>query len=159
MTTMIMTMKHFGIFLWLHLCVVSSGFIITTKFNNPTSQNERRRNSRLHQQQQGSDDVASPSNSDLLASLYARQKDLEKGIGKRYVVRTMIGFLNVHSSYMDGPYETSNIVRSLSEGTIITSTGPNVTIGFPPEQWIPHDKGGWSVAKFRGFTWLDEIEE
>lgn len=158
---MIMTMKRFGIFLLLHWYTVSSGFsIITTKFNNPSSRNEPRKNSRLHQQQQGSDDVASPSSSsDLLASLHARQKDLERGIGKRYVVRTMIGFLNVHSSYMDGPYETKNIVRSLSEGTIITSTGPNVTIGFPPEQWIPHDNGGWSVAKFRGYTWLEEIQE
>lgn len=89
---------------------------------------------------------------DLLASLGRRQKALQMGIGKRFVTRTQKGFLNVHYEPTD-PYDTNNIVRQLQEGEIVTSTGP--TRGF----WIPHDRGGWSIAKFGGFTWLEPIEE
>jgi hypothetical protein len=89
---------------------------------------------------------------DLLASLGRRQKALQLGIGKRFVTRTQKGFLNVHYEPTD-PYDTNNIVRQLQEGEIVTSTGPKR--GF----WIPHDRGGWSIAKFGGFTWLEPIEE
>jgi hypothetical protein len=89
---------------------------------------------------------------DLLASLERRQKALQLGIGKRFVTRTQKGFLNVHYEPTD-PYDTNNIVSQLQEGEIVTSTGPKR--GF----WIPHDRGGWSIAKFGGFTWLEPIEE
>jgi hypothetical protein len=90
---------------------------------------------------------------DLLASLRSRQQELEKGIGRRYRVRTQLGFLNVHSSYKDGPWATHNIVSQLGEGDIVTSTGSQIG------DWIPHDGGGWSIAVFGGFTWLQPLED
>ena len=133
---------------------------IHTLFTYSESASTTRIYQQQQRQQQENDDI-SPEHFDLslVASLNARREALGKGIGKRYVVRTMLGFLNVHSTYMDGPYATNNIVHSLSEGTIITSTESNTTIGFPPEVWIHHDRGGWSVAEFRGFKWLEEIRE
>jgi hypothetical protein len=88
----------------------------------------------------------------LLQSLKYRQEALKHGIGKRYVTRTQKGFLNVHYEPSD-PYNTSNIVNQLEEGQIVRSTGP------PRGAWVPHDAGGWSIAKFGGFTWLEPIEE
>ncbi len=88
----------------------------------------------------------------LLRSLKYRQEALNHGIGKRYVTRTQKGFLNVHYEPTD-PYDTSNIVNRLEEGQIVTSTGP------PRGPWVLHDAGGWSIAKFVGFTWLEPIEE
>jgi hypothetical protein len=88
----------------------------------------------------------------LHRSLKYRQEALNNGIGKRYVTRTQKGFLNVHYEPTD-PYDTSNIVNQLKEGQIVTSTGP------PRGNWVPHDAGGWSIAKFIGFTCLEPIEE
>lgn len=102
----------------------------------------------------GEDTVSALSDQqDLFASLKARQVALQNGIGKRYRVRTQKGFLNVHSSYEDGPYETENIVNQLVDGDIVTSIGPRV------ENWIQHDAGGWSIAIFGGFTWLEPLED
>ena len=157
------TFLLFHLIHWLHVANLVS-FFSTSPVAAFHCQHQRRRLT-IHSQQRDSDDISSsqqPSDcttDPFLASLYARQEALEQGIGKRYVVRTMYGFLNVHSSYMDGPYATGNIVRSLKEGDIVTSTARNVTLGFPPEHWISHDQGGWSVAQFAGFTWLKEIQE
>lgn len=88
----------------------------------------------------------------FLTSLKDRQRELKNGIGKRYVARTQKGFLNVHHEPSD-PFANENIVAQLTEGQIVTSTGPSR--GF----WIPHDGGGWSVSKYQGFTWLEPIDE
>jgi hypothetical protein len=90
---------------------------------------------------------------DLFASLKARQEALEQAIGKRYRVRTQKGFLNVHASYQDGPYAIDNIVNQLEDGEIVTSTGSCI------DDWIPHDAGGWSIAVFGGFTWLEPLDD
>ena len=102
----------------------------------------------------GEDVVSSFSDQQgMLASLKARQVAIENGIGKRYRVRTQKGFLNVHSSYEDGPYAIDNVVNQLVDGDIVRSTGPRV------ENWIQHDAGGWSIALFGGFTWLEPLED
>ena len=90
--------------------------------------------------------------SSWMESLKKRQRALKQGIGKRYVTRTQLGFLNIHYEPTD-PHDTNNIVGRLEEGQIVTSTGP--TRGF----WIPHDGGGWSISKYGGFTWLEPIDE
>lgn len=87
-----------------------------------------------------------------MESLKKRQRALKQGIGKRYVTRTKLGFLNIHYEPTD-PHDTNNIVGRLAEGQIVTSTGP--TRGF----WVPHDGGGWSISKYGGFTWLEPIDE
>ena len=89
----------------------------------------------------------------LLQSLQQRVNDLDRGIGKRYKVRTQLGFLNVHASFEDGPWATHNIVAQLEEGEIVTSVGPRV------DEWVRHDRGGWSVAEFGGFVWLEPVDE
>ena len=88
----------------------------------------------------------------LLESLAARKEQLEKGIGKRYLVRTQKGFLNVHKTPEDGPYATDNIVNQLVEGQVVTSLD---RVG----DWIQHDAGGWSISSFGGFTWLEPLQE
>ena len=95
---------------------------------------------------------ASEKSQDIFSSLEARQKELNLGIGKRFVTRTQNGFLNVHYEPTD-PYDNTNVVNQLEEGQIVTSTGPARGL------WIPHDGGGWSIAKFGGFTWLEPINE
>ena len=90
---------------------------------------------------------------DLFASLRTRQEELWQGVGKRYIVRTLRGFLNVHSSHEDGPYAVDNIVNQLEEGDIVSSTGPRIY------SWIPHDAGGWSIALHGGFTWLEPLDD
>jgi hypothetical protein len=87
-----------------------------------------------------------------LHKLLAKRKDeLRRGIGKRYVVRTQKGFLNVHRTF-GGPYRTDNIVRQLVAGDVVTSIDRI-------QDWIKHDAGGWSIAKFGGFVWLEPIDE
>lgn len=88
----------------------------------------------------------------LIESLKKRQNALQQGIGKRYITRTQQGFLNIHYEPTD-PHDVNNVVGTLEEGQIVTSTGP--TRGF----WVPHDGGGWSISKYGGFTWLEPIEE
>lgn len=88
----------------------------------------------------------------LLTSLKKRQDELKEGIGKRYITRTKIGFLNVHAEPSD-PFDTDNIVHQLEEGDIVTSTGA------ARGAWIRHDQGGWSISKYGGFTWLEPIDE
>jgi len=92
------------------------------------------------------------SSSSLFQSFNDRQKELKEGIGKRYIARTQRGFLNVHNEPTD-PFDTDNIVDTLSEGQIVTSIGPSQGL------WINHDAGGWSVSKFGNFTWLEPIQE
>lgn len=94
----------------------------------------------------------SQTDASLYESLKERKNALKHGIGKRYVARTQKGFLNVHYEPSD-PFDTENIVSTLSEGQIVTSTGPS------RGSWIPHDGGGWSVEKFNGFVWLEPIDE
>jgi hypothetical protein len=92
------------------------------------------------------------STSDIYSSLQERVNSLENGVGKRYVVRTQQGFLNVHSSPED-PFNTGNVVSRLRDGDIVTSTGMRVGA------WIPHDGGGWSISVYNGFTWLEAVKE
>lgn len=91
------------------------------------------------------------SNSYISKSLKKRQKDLKEGIGKRYMVRTQRGFLNVHSDTRS-VYEIDNVVGRLEEGQIVTSIAPN------EGEWIKHNEGGWSIRFYEGFTWLVEID-
>ena len=88
----------------------------------------------------------------LHAYLKIRQDQLKKGIGKRYIVRTQQGFLNVHSDAKN-PFALDNIVGQLGEGDVVTS------IGVDDGDWVCHDKGGWSIARFSNFTWLVPIDE
>jgi len=88
----------------------------------------------------------------LHQALQQRVAALEEGIGKRYVCRTQIGFLNVHESPGD-PFRTDNVVGRLVDGDIVASTGP------PQGDWIQHDGGGWSIAVYSEFVWLQELKE
>jgi len=85
-------------------------------------------------------------------ALKKRKDDLKDMIGRRYIVRTQQGFLNVHSDPDKGPYATDNIVSILKHGQIITSTGKG------KEGWIQHSEG-WSISEHGGFTWLRLIDE
>jgi len=97
--------------------------------------------------------VATPAEDfEIFQSLRQRQNALENGIGKRYVCRTQNGFLNVHYEPGD-PFCVDNIVALLHDGDIVTSTGP------PRGAWVPHDKGGWSIAIYNGFKWLEPLNE
>mmetsp|Transcript_26225 Transcript_26225/g.72007 ORF Transcript_26225/g.72007 Transcript_26225/m.72007 type:complete len:181 (-) Transcript_26225:1845-2387(-) len=93
-----------------------------------------------------------PSDEQISSLLNRKIKELDLGIGKRYITRTQRGFLNVHYEPSD-PYMVENVVNQLSDGQIVTATGPKRGI------WIPHDGGGWSVSKYEGFTWLEPIDE
>lgn len=97
--------------------------------------------------------AAGTTNTDrfLMESLQNRQKEIQQGVGKRYVTRTQKGFLNVHYEPTD-PHDINNVVGKLEEGQIVTSTGP--LRGF----WVRHE-GGWSISKYGGFTWLEPIDE
>jgi hypothetical protein len=90
-----------------------------------------------HNDLDSNNDAALGDNSinEFYEQLRLRQRQLDEGIGKRYITRTQKGFLNVHSCPGD-PFETENIVAQLREGQIITPVGPNV------ENWIEHDVGG-----------------
>lgn len=100
------------------------------------------------------DCLQAPDSGALHRSLQDRQKALQLNIGKRYVCRcrTQKGFLNVHQEPGD-PFDTSNIVSMLTDGDIVVSTGPN------RGPWVRHDGGGWSVATFGGFKWLEPLDE
>ena len=97
------------------------------------------------------------SSRELYESLRRRESDLSKGIGRRYVCRTQIGFLNVHSDPDGGPFDTSNVVGQLLEGQVVTSVAP--TDGDRDGPWIRHDAGGWSISEYGGFTWLEALDE
>lgn len=88
------------------------------------------------------------------SALTNRIAALNNVIGKRYVCRTQLGFLNLHEEPGD-PCDTSNIVNQLREGQIVTSTGSMA----PGSTWIPHDAGGWSISSHGGFVWLEEWNE
>ena len=92
-----------------------------------------------------------PTDDVLLQQLQQKTKELENGVGKRYIVRTTQGFLNVHSEPGD-PFELDNVVGQLSEGEIVTSVKPNVG------DWVCHDSGGWSISLFNDFVWLQPID-
>ena len=98
------------------------------------------------------DDDDSSSTGLLHRALASRVAALEKGIGRRYVCRTQIGFLNVHDAPGD-PFDTENIVGQLVDGQIVASTGA------PEGAWIQHDGGGWSISVYEGFVWLEELQE
>jgi hypothetical protein len=87
----------------------------------------------------------------LHKALEERQEELKRGIGRRFVVRTQRGFLNVHSCMSMGPFCTDNIVKQLSDGDIITSKN---IVG----SWIQHEEG-WSIARYEGFTFLQPVKE
>ena len=89
---------------------------------------------------------------ELYRQLFARQAALDQGVGRRYVVRSKRGFLNVHKEPSD-PFDTHNIVGQLHEGQIVRSTAA------PRGAWIRHDGGGWSISKYGGFTWLQALQE
>ena len=101
----------------------------------------------------GEESVSVDSKS-LFESLRERKEALDNGIGKRYVCRTQKGFLNVHKEPGD-PFNTSNIVRQIKDGDIVTSQGPPRGVG----AWIPHDQGGWSVTMYNGFKFLEPLDE
>lgn len=88
----------------------------------------------------------------LHKALEDRKESLKRGIGKRYIVRTQKGFLNVHSDISKGPYATHNIVKQLPDGAIVMSKN---RIG----DWVQHDQGGWSIARHDGFLWLQPVDE
>lgn len=90
--------------------------------------------------------------SSIFERLNERKLQLTKGVGKRYVVQTKKGFLNVYKDPKKGPFCTDNIVGKLEEGHIVTSTGEPFGI------WIQHDGGGWSVSQFEEFKWLKPLE-
>eukprot|EP00525_Craspedostauros_australis_P007713 CAMPEP_0198131002 /NCGR_PEP_ID=MMETSP1442-20131203/55169_1 /TAXON_ID= /ORGANISM="Craspedostauros australis, Strain CCMP3328" /LENGTH=173 /DNA_ID=CAMNT_0043791729 /DNA_START=17 /DNA_END=538 /DNA_ORIENTATION=+ len=90
--------------------------------------------------------------SEMYQSLQNRQDELERNVGRRYITRTQKGFLNVHQEPSD-PFDTHNIIDQLAEGQIVESIAPS------RGAWIHHDRGGWSISKFGGFTWLELIEE
>lgn len=92
------------------------------------------------------------ADADLHKSLRNRQMSLHDGVGKRYVVRTQKGFLNVHLEPTSA-FDTGNIISQLKDGQVVTSTGPTRGI------WVRHDGGGWSVADYQGFTWLEPLDE
>lgn len=91
----------------------------------------------------------------LYDSLSRRQDELRRGIGRRYLVVTQKGFLNVHSSctHADGPFAIDNIVGRLQDGQIVTSVSP------PVDEWIEHDQGGWSVGEFMGHRFLVPLSD
>ena len=90
--------------------------------------------------------------SQVYQALQDRLLAMERGIGKRYRCRTQKGWLNVHQEPGD-PYNAHNVVGQLREGDIVTSVGPN------RGPWVRHDGGGWSIAIFGGFTWLEELQD
>ena len=98
------------------------------------------------------DCLQAAESNDLHRLLKDRRNALQQGIGKRYVCSTQKGFLNVHLEPGD-PFDTSNIVTRLKDGDIVVSTGPN------RGPWVRHDGGGWSVAIFGGFKWLEPLAE
>jgi hypothetical protein len=61
--------------------------------------------------------------SDMHKSLRERRMSLHDDVGKRYVVRTQHGFLNVHFE-PTAAFDTDNTVNQLTESQIVTSTGP-----------------------------------
>ncbi|CAK0881352.1 unnamed protein product, partial [Prorocentrum cordatum] len=97
--------------------------------------------------------VAPPqvSDADLSASLRRRREELAAlGRGpRRFLVRTQLGFLNVHREPGD-PY--------IGEATTWSAACWRAR---PAERggWLRHDRGGWSVRFFGGFEWLQPIEE
>ena len=93
----------------------------------------------------------SEDSSFIFESLRKRKKEIENGIGKRYICRTQKGFLNVHKEPCE-PFNPYNIVNQLTEGDVVTSIGP------PRGGWIHHDSG-WSIAIYNGHTWLEELKE
>eukprot|EP00568_Trieres_chinensis_P011985 CAMPEP_0183295152 /NCGR_PEP_ID=MMETSP0160_2-20130417/3214_1 /TAXON_ID=2839 ORGANISM="Odontella Sinensis, Strain Grunow 1884" /NCGR_SAMPLE_ID=MMETSP0160_2 /ASSEMBLY_ACC=CAM_ASM_000250 /LENGTH=118 /DNA_ID=CAMNT_0025456585 /DNA_START=254 /DNA_END=610 /DNA_ORIENTATION=+ len=97
-------------------------------------------------------DIPSDSAS-LYEALKTRRDQIDQGIGKRYLSCSKKGPLNVHSDPKCGPYATHNIVGKLEQGQIVTS------VGAPLGNWIHHDGGGWSLAKFEGHDALLPIEE
>jgi hypothetical protein len=97
-------------------------------------------------------DTVVDTSTSLHKSLQDRQDELKRGIGRRFVVRTQKGFLNVHSSLENGPFATDNIVRQLEDGQVVTSVD---RIG----AWVRHDQGGWSISRYGGFVFLQPLEE
>ena len=90
----------------------------------------------------------------LHQALQQRRDDLDQGIGKRYIIRIKPGFTGVNIHYEpSGPHDTENVVGQLAEGQIVTAIAPNRGL------WIRHNAGGWSLANFAGFTWLEPIDE
>mmetsp|Transcript_33028 Transcript_33028/g.79859 ORF Transcript_33028/g.79859 Transcript_33028/m.79859 type:complete len:167 (+) Transcript_33028:174-674(+) len=89
---------------------------------------------------------------DIHEQMKDRRMRIHDGVGKRYIVRTPQGCLNVHLE-PSSTTATDNIVNQLTDGQIVRSTGPTRGI------WIPHDGGGWSVSDHQGFTWLEPIDE
>jgi len=125
-------------------------------------------------------DSMQQDNLSMLKSLKERCKNLKQGIGKRYVTRIKpgsigntpcsnsnnaarrFGFgggggLNIHYEPSAGHDANDtgcdNVVGQLQEGQIITSVGPSRGL------WVRHNAGGWSLANFGGFTWLEPINE
>lgn len=97
------------------------------------------------------DCIKADESNDMYKSLQARQKELSEGVGKRYICRTMFGFLNIHKE-PGNPFNTDNIIGRLVDGDVVTSTGPK------RGSWVQH-AGGWSISKYEGFTWLEAIDD
>ncbi|CAB9520247.1 expressed unknown protein [Seminavis robusta] len=94
---------------------------------------------------------ACKENTSLQASLKARQDELKRGIGRRYVI--LASELHVHSSISGGPQQTDNVVATLKRGDIVTSQD---RIG---KYWVKHDAGGWSYTWKEGNYVLQLIQE
>ena len=143
------------------LCLLLASLCPTVSFSVfPRISCERRWSSRLGLLEEDGwigqptmeEDAVVDSSTCLYKSLQERQDELKRGIGKRFVVRTQKGFLNVHSSLEYGPFATDNIVCQLEDGQVVTSID---RIG----AWVRHDQGGWSIARYGGFVFLQPLEE
>lgn len=74
---------------------------------------------------------------------------------RRYRVRTMHGFLNVHLEPGD-PFRTDNVVGRLLEGEVVETVGEVMDTDHGP--WVQTHKG-WSIARHAGFQWLQLITD
>lgn len=95
-----------------------------------------------------------PSDStDLYKALRARNEELKKRIGLRYLVCAKDkGTVNVYRDPKSPTYSTQHVIGTLEHGKIIKSTGK------PLGNWIHHDMG-WSLARYEGFDNLILIDE
>lgn len=91
--------------------------------------------------------------SEILQSLESRKWQLRSGIGKRFRCRAREnGFWRIHESPTLSPGDTRNVVGAINDGDVITTIGP------PVDDWIHHSRG-WSLRRFDGVEWLEELEE
>jgi len=45
------------------------------------------------------------------------------------------------------------VVGQVYEGQIVKAIAPRI------DEWVKHDAGGWSIAEFEGFVWLEPLDD